>query len=99
MANKKYLVGILAMVLVFGVAVVGCDNITIDNVRLLVLSHARQKNSMFTIYNFNIIYNKNAVKCYCNKSFKLIVFLAVWSCYASPYSGCKNVSYLERYAT
>jgi len=25
-------------------------------------------------------------------------FLQPWSCYASPYSGCKNVSYLERYA-
>ena len=25
-------------------------------------------------------------------------FLQPWSCYASPYSGCKNVVYLERYA-
>ena len=24
-------------------------------------------------------------------------FLQPWSCYASPYSGCKNVVYLERY--
>ena len=28
MANKKFLVGILAMVLVFGMTVVGCDNDT-----------------------------------------------------------------------
>ena len=30
MANKKFLVGILAMVLVFGIAVIGCDNGTIN---------------------------------------------------------------------
>ena len=24
-------------------------------------------------------------------------FCQPWSCFASPYSGCQNVSYLERY--